>query len=65
MSHWVAGHPKLILVLAVAGVGLIGVGITWVKVDTNVVNYFPPEDPLVVVVLLKGAMVFAADLLRR
>ena len=48
MARWVSNHPRGILAVSLLVVGVIGVGIMQVKVDTNVVNYFPPDDPLVV-----------------
>ena len=48
LARWVSGHPKAILVGSILFVGVIALGITRVKVDTNVVNYFPADDPLVI-----------------
>ena len=48
LARWVSGHPRAILLGSILVVGVIGLGITRVKVDTNVVNYFPADDPLVI-----------------
>ena len=48
LARWVSGQPKAILIGSVLLVGVIALGISRVKVDTNVVNYFPADDPLVI-----------------